>query len=82
MLTPTQKRAVRALELAFQGLARSKMVMVSIDDALIVTVDDDELEREMRHTSSCGAILQRDNRSHPGTAQVNHHRVFLSGGGA
>lgn len=82
MLTPEQKRRIRTLELAFQGLARARLVMISIDDNLLVAVHDNELQAEIDASSSCEAILARRNRGHEGVIAIKTHRVFLSGGGA
>lgn len=81
-MNTAQKAAIKALEAAFLLLARSNMVMVGVDDNLIVTVEDDELEREVRNSSSCEAVFARDNRNHPGTTTIKTRGVYRDSGGA
>lgn len=82
MLTPEQKRRIRALELAFQGLARNRLVMVSVDDNLLVAVHDPGLQSEIDASSAASAILARHNSGHDGVISIKHHQVFLDGGAA
>lgn len=81
-MNTAQKTAIKALEAAFLLLARSKLVMVGSDDTLIVTVEDDELEGEMRYSSTCEVLRARENRKHPGTTTIKTRGVYRESGGA
>lgn len=75
MLTPTQKRAVRALELALQGMARHRLAVAPLSTGLVVVPTDERLVESFR---ALGPLAL----SHRGCTELKHHGVFLSGGGA
>jgi hypothetical protein len=77
-----QIAAIKKLEAALLSIKRAGLVLVGIDDNVFASVDDEDLENEMRRSSSCEAILARSNSDHGGTTHVKHYGCYRDSGGA
>jgi len=77
-----QLEAIKQLEAALLRIKRAGLVLVGIDGNLHFTVVDASLKDEIRKSSACEAILERNNTDHEGTDSVKHYGAYLDSGGA
>lgn len=80
MLKQNQKDAIKKLEQALLSCKRAGLVMVGIDDNLHITVDDEDLVREVEGSSHAEAILQRNSADHPDCHRVKSYGVYRDSG--
>lgn len=77
-----QQAAIKDLEAALPSMKRAGLVMVGIDGALLASVGNEALERDMLATSACVAILERHNNDCPLTHDINRYGIYRDSGGA
>jgi hypothetical protein len=70
-----QHSAVKDLEAALRRV-------VGVDDALLATVRNHDLEQDLQSQSACEAILERQNNDFPLTQHVNHYGCYRASGSA
>ena len=80
MLKQNQKDAIKKLEQALLSCKRAGLAMVGVDDNLHITVDDEDLVREVGESSHTQAMLQRSNIDHPDHHRVKHYGVYRDSG--